>query len=362
MTFQPIIVQKNIQFSETDPKLDQITPNSSVCCHHIDHDRDEILGYPLSNYNLNYRFDKKDERDIPFTSTFKVANLPVSSSLRSEWGTVLDQLQLGSCVSNAVAYQLRFLNKKKNNVIDDFSRLFIYYNGRVISNEPITEDTGLSLRAGFDSVATNGCPVETLWPYIVSEFTDKPPASVYSNAIADKNIIYYSVSQNLTNIKQSIVDGFPVAFGMTLCESFMSQQTAKTGIVTIPTDSEQRVGGHAMNIIGYDDVSQMFECSNQWGIAWGNQGYCHIPYQLILDPNTTSDMWTGRSFSIPTEIVKPIVAPVVNTIKNWIVNTHYNTGDKVHYLGHTFICLITHRSITAWVPPAVPIIWKVVPQ
>ena len=44
------------------------------------------------------------------------------------------------------------------------SRLFIYYNERVIEGT-VDEDSGAMLRDGIKSVSKQGAPHERLWPY-----------------------------------------------------------------------------------------------------------------------------------------------------------------------------------------------------
>src|SRR6185295_17340752 len=72
-----------------------------VCCYSLDRDRDESLGFPLSQYNLNYQFDAKDPRDKLFSATLlrdiDPAQLPESVYLRSEIDDIMDQGNLGSC-------------------------------------------------------------------------------------------------------------------------------------------------------------------------------------------------------------------------------------------------------------------------
>lgn len=43
----------------------------------------------------------------------------------------------------------------------------------------------------------------------------------------------------------------------------------------------RQLGGHAVNIVGWDNVG--FYVLNQWGTNWGAKGYCVMPYQLFLD-------------------------------------------------------------------------------
>jgi C1A family cysteine protease len=71
-----------------------------------------------------------------------------------------------------------------------------------------------------------------------------------------------------------------------------------TGIVPIPdTATEDLVGGHALNLVGWNDNTNRFIVQNSWNSAWGDKGYCYIPYDYILDPNLSDDFWTITFFS-----------------------------------------------------------------
>jgi len=383
---------KNIKLHPKSGKKDVVEKaGEPVACYYIDRERDERLGYPLSQYNLNYVFDQKDERDYRFKDTLRKAidplSLPSSVDLRSSWGSVLDQGNIGSCVSNSVAYQLRFLVKKTTGSIVDMSRLFIYYNGRVISNFPVSQDTGLTMRVGFQSVTSYGAPKETTWPYATAAFAQKPSGQAYSEGAKNAALTYYSVTQDANEIKKCLKDGFAISFGITLFQSFMSAQVASTGNVPVPNqNTEQRVGGHAMTIVGYDDNRNVFIVANQWGLAWGDRGYCYIPYSMILDTGMTGDLWTPRSYSIagvtpapaPTPTPSPAPAPTPGpaptptpapspapaptppspiTYPQWAPNVYYSVGTIVTYLDSLYRCNIAHTSLSVWIPPVVPALW-----
>ena len=248
-----ILVKHGIKLNSVSAKKDEVDTSGSVTCYHLDADRDEKLGYAMSKYNLNYIFDKKDERDLKFKGILlkdiDPAFLPPSVDLRAQWGDIHDQGDIGSCVSNSVSYQLRHLLRKTTGRAINMSRLFIYYNGRVLSGYPTNEDTGLTMRNGFRSVTSYGVPEENLWPYVTYDYTKKPSDPAYKSAANNKNLAYYSVAQNLLEMKKCLKDEFAISFGITLFNSFMSSAVARTGIVPMPdVAKEQRVGGHAMTI------------------------------------------------------------------------------------------------------------------
>ena len=72
----------------------------------------------------------------------------------------------------------------KQNVNLDFmpSRLFIYYNEREMEHT-VYSDSGARIRDGIKSVNKQGVCPETVWPYDIEKFTDKPPQDCYKDAL-----------------------------------------------------------------------------------------------------------------------------------------------------------------------------------
>ncbi len=117
--------------------------------------------------------DLPDQRDYKFGVIYKIpAKLPASVDLRSQCSPVEDQGQLGSCTANALAGALEFLERKDQVAYADLSRLFIYYNERVIEHT-VSSDSGAMLRDGIKTLAKQGVCTEALWPYIIREVYDE---------------------------------------------------------------------------------------------------------------------------------------------------------------------------------------------
>ena len=108
--------------------------------------------------------------------------------------------QLGSCTANAIAAAMEFDRKKQK--LPDFapSRLFIYYNERVMEGT-VSSDAGAQIRDGVKSVSKIGAPPETDWPYDISKFAIKPPTKAYMDAKLDRGVQYQRVSQNLQQMQ-----------------------------------------------------------------------------------------------------------------------------------------------------------------
>jgi C1A family cysteine protease len=228
-----------------------------------------------------------------FSAVLRVpAVLPKSVDLRPLCSAVEDQGRLGSCTANALTGALEYLLLKDKIPFEDFSRLFIYYNERVIEHT-IKSDSGAMIRDGIKTLVKQGVCSETIWPYRVSMFDVKPDEACYKQALKHK-ITSYRRILTLDEMRACLAEGFPFAFGFTVYESFESQKVARTGIVPMPKTGERQLGGHAVLAVGYDDLAGRFRVRNSWGEGWGNKGYFTMPYDYLSDRNLSDDLWTIR--------------------------------------------------------------------
>jgi C1A family cysteine protease len=133
-----------------------------------------------------------------------------------------------------------------------------------------------------------------MWPYVPSEFAQKPHSTCYDDALKHLVTSYHRVTQVAAQVKGCLAEGYPVVFGFTVYESFESPQVAQTGVLNMPAPSEQTVGGHAVVAVGYDDSTSTFIVRNSWGNTWGQQGYFTMPYDYLLSSNLADDLWTIR--------------------------------------------------------------------
>lgn len=239
-----------------------------------------------------WRPDKPDFRDSRYeVEAFGL--LPKQVDLRKYCSPIQDQGELGSCTGNAIASAIEFLENKAGKKFYDYSRLFIYYNERVLE-DTVNSDAGAEIRDGIKAINKWGCCFETTWPYVISKFTNKPPAPAYSQA---KTHLFrqYQRLTTLDQYRSCLASGYPFVFGFSVYDSFESDTVAKTGVVPMPKSDEYMLGGHAVLAVGYDDNTKRFTVQNSWGTSWGQKGFFTIPYDYLANTDLADDFWVVRA-------------------------------------------------------------------
>jgi len=256
----------------------------------------------LAHGGYGWQKDEPDVRDFIYAPPAQ----GVSSStvdLRGNFPPPFSQGKLGSCTANVIAAAMQYARRRQG-LLPDFipSRLFIYYNTRLI-NGMVNEDSGAQLRMGIKSVckygicaeeAVTGIPPETIWPYDILKFRDRPPQPDYTWALNNQVIQYSRIKQNIQDMRACLASGFPFGFGMVTYDYFESPAMAQSGILSLPRPQEQQTGGHAVLAVGYDDASQRFIVRNSWGTQWGLSGYFTVPYAYLDNEDLAQDVWTIR--------------------------------------------------------------------
>lgn len=235
-----------------------------------------------------------DHRDIKYVAAAGVS-LPESFDPRAKYPEVYDQGNLGSCTANAIAGMVQYdCIKEKRSTQSTPSRLFIYWNERADDGD-ITTDAGSTIREGIKTLNTKGHCSETLWPYDESKWMQHPPTLAYQMAFKHRVKNYQTVAQLEYDLKHCLAQDKPIAIGISVYDSFMSNDVAVTGVVPMPALDESLLGGHAVLLVGYKDgVSGspgFFIVRNSWGAFWGDKGYFYLPYEYVLNDNLAADFW-----------------------------------------------------------------------
>ncbi|MEZ4302163.1 MAG: C1 family peptidase [Polyangiaceae bacterium] len=257
-------------------------------------------GSPRNVRGYRYVAPKAAARRFAAASA-QIARLPPKVDLRRFMTPVEDQEETNSCAANATAGAYEYLVKRHlGESAYDVSRLFIYYNARAAEGSGEIEDEGAILQCVIDGLKEHGACAESTWPFDAGAVNEEPSDDAYEEArqflIEGTDL----VPTDLTAWKTALAAGHPVIFGMKLFGSFDKQK--KAGLVPMPSASEsarESHGGHAMLCVGYSDPDQVFIVRNSWGPAWGDKGYCYIPYRYLMNEDYNfGDSWIIRSIEV----------------------------------------------------------------
>ena len=209
--------------------------------------------------------------------------------LRSWASPVEDQLHLGSCVGQAVvgAYEL-LLNKADRKKFVDLSRLFVYYNARLLDNA-VDEDVGAYVRDGIKAVNKYGVCSEMSWPYLIERFAHTPSVQSYEDAQRRLIKKYYRI-ETIKDIVDALNADNPVVTSMNVYDSFYELDYPGKTILPMPKASENLIGGHAVTFVGYNLPKKLFLARNSFGEDWGDNGYFWVPFDYA--EKDFMDNWT----------------------------------------------------------------------
>ena len=247
----------------------------------------------------------------------KTPTLPAKVDLRPMDTPIENQGDLGSCTSFAGIGLLKFMEKAAFGEYVDASHLFLYKVTRNLLGQ--TGDSGAYLRTVMGALALVGVAPEQFWPYNISTFDEEPSGFLYALAKNYEALKYYRLdpagstpANTLLAVKTSLAAKIPCMFGWSVYSSV--SQADKTGLVPFPFEGDKLLGGHACDIVGYDDnlfvpgglerptckpvtvlgftlptcnhtaapsgTTGAFIFRNSWGTTWGGQGLRLPPLQL----------------------------------------------------------------------------------
>lgn len=217
-------------------------------------------------------------------------DLPAHVDLSAYCTPVENQGQIGSCTANATVGALEYHQRRLGYQAVDLSRIFAYYNSRKIAGT-IHQDSGASIAHAMASVLAFGVCQESVWPYDPGAFAVEPPPQAYLDASRFEAVEYARVERG-NGVLSSLAEGFPVVFGIWLPQRCY-QEAGETGRIPSPSAAErrERSGGHSMLIVGYDLNEQTYLVRNSWGAAWGDKGYCRIPFEVMDGCSHAEAFW-----------------------------------------------------------------------
>jgi C1A family cysteine protease len=220
---------------------------------------------------------------------------PVTGSTEQWMPDPYDQSALGSCVPNASGGADEYEQRREGvSAPVTPSRLALYYWCREIIGTT-SYDSGAYVRDAFTVLNKIGAPAESIWPYNIGAFTQRPPQAAYDDAAKRQTLTFARIpTGRQTDCKLALATGTPVVFGFTVYDSFFD--TGADGVVKVPDiERESVAAGHAVVMVGYEKLRSRSIyyaiVRNSWGTSWGDAGYCYFPMSWLMNEYNADDFW-----------------------------------------------------------------------
>lgn len=216
---------------------------------------------------------------------------------------VLDQANCGSCVAFATVATLETQYK----IASGFPSFNIKLSPQFLfSCGGGWCDLGWQPENAAQFLKSRGVPDESCMPYLGGA-TGKDIAC--SAACPDSSqrlvkIANYTTPTRLAadlNALRAALQRGPLVTTLGVYADFM---TYSSGVYKHVTG--QRMGGHAVSIIGYDDSLQAFIIRNSWGESWGENGFAYISYEDISGIGVDTWAFQMSSFNGAVTVEGPI--------------------------------------------------------
>lgn len=255
-----------------------------------------------SAYGLGWEPDgilEEERLELPFR-----ADLPRKLLLKN-LPDVYNQGPLNSCVANAVGAGVQ-VARRVNGHTPDFvpSRHFIYYYARKATGTEAF-DRGSRISNAIKVVRTRGVCPEAKWAYdnipggpppdrkfpAGARGGIEPDATAQAEAKPHAVVEWAPITVSAKNVRSALAFGFPVIFGFQVYRN-MFGPSGPVDLLHLPAAGDDKVGGHAVTIVGYDDDTKRFRIRNSWGTAAHQGGYYDMDYDYVLNTDYSFDFWT----------------------------------------------------------------------
>ncbi|UJR25846.1 hypothetical protein I4U23_007196 [Adineta vaga] len=269
---------------------------------------------------------------------FPVHRTAPSIDLRPWLTPVQNQAQTDACAANAFAGAIEYIIKRRAGHNVNVSRLFIYYNGRMIQQRSFeVTDGGASKRTIALGLRKFGVCAEFVWPYERNYIDQRPPAHVY-DAASQISVVVLSVPRDLQAMKACLSNEVPFLIGIRLLPQATNEAKYNNGYVSMPNPNDPKilsVPTHAVLVVGYDDRTGHFIVRNSWGDDWGQNGYFYIPYQYVLENslvNVADGVW-----AIPDVVRRAETLPTVRqlVVSDRTIDPRYQYNPAYYQTGYS---------------------------
>jgi len=235
-----------------------------------------------------YLSGARDDRDEQFGLAPPDYDLPAKVDYRNLMLPVEHQDGSNACVGFAGSAVCEYWEWKKTGYRVNLSATMGYHKAKECDEYQGVDYEGTSIRGFCKAVAKYGICEDKFWM-----FGKTPQEGYQKNALQRNEIVYRNLALNksllIPTIKRALHEYAPVVVGLWVYRNW----TEVKDDGHIPEGGEQKTGGHAMVIVGYQEDE--FILRNSWGINWGENGYGYFSKEY-LEQNCDS-AWLIQDFS-----------------------------------------------------------------
>ena len=203
--------------------------------------------------------------------------------LRNGFSVIRNQGKLGACTSFSMASIYEYiLNQGEPTKRHCLSPRFLYYSVSDKNDDGTIIDKGSSFYDNIHVLGKLGICEENLCPYD-EKFNTSPSDEAKEDALSRLVTKAENVNISHHDLTAALTEGYPIGISLKVFDSFGKNQK---GFIFRPTDKELKstdFGYHAMVICGYSEKEKVYIVRNSWGEAFGDKGYCYIPFSYIED-------------------------------------------------------------------------------
>lgn len=196
---------------------------------------------------------------------------------------VYDQGGVGSCTAQALAAGIEVLLARAGYPAELPDRVALYRRERELLGTT-QEDSGAILADGVGVLRCGWEPERAHEGSWGSLWTAPAPALARD---APRLVSAEPLDQDPATIAWELATGSPVVVGLQVTDAWDRPEDP-----VLPEPAGDTIGGHALVLVGYDLPARLWRCRNSWGVAWGDEGYCWLPWHWTAPP------WCGEAHAL----------------------------------------------------------------
>lgn len=255
------------------------------------------------------KLDDEAYEQIPLRPMPEVRGIeiPLKISLRAFSPTPGDQGSNFTCVAWSLANTLTISKAIKQNITSKRKIDLLRHSEAYIYNQ-LKSKTGceenLAFTKGLELLESKGDCLASYFSHKTNSCDEQPTLSHHLQAEKHRISGYerlsdsrHNMNQKIDQIRLAIARYQPVIVGIRVPPNFRSGPLNKL-------NWGESSSGHAMVIIGYNDITSRFELMNSYGPNWGKDGFFELDYEklanvLVYSYTITLEQNFGDSSSVP---------------------------------------------------------------